>query len=200
MRCHPPTRAWVERRTKQGLSKLDILGCWKRSIARAVYHHLTDHQPSRRPLARNRRHQPPQQHGHDRAERQHASPTSRTVASPVEPATGPNSSWFWSSWSSPTAGSPSAPRPRPPRSSGRCRPRRSRSAAGACPGPRPGCPCSAPLPIHLPTYFRRRRRRRWSRRAAGRGRPPPPGPAGRGRPAPAPCGTGSLYYRTACQG
>ncbi len=27
MRCHPPTRADVERRTKQGLSKLDILRC-----------------------------------------------------------------------------------------------------------------------------------------------------------------------------
>ena len=27
MRCHPPTRAYVERRTKQGLSKLDIMRC-----------------------------------------------------------------------------------------------------------------------------------------------------------------------------
>jgi hypothetical protein len=27
MRCHPPTRAYVERRTKQGLSKLDLLRC-----------------------------------------------------------------------------------------------------------------------------------------------------------------------------
>jgi transposase len=30
MRCHPPTRAYVERRTKQGLSKLDIMRCLKR--------------------------------------------------------------------------------------------------------------------------------------------------------------------------
>jgi len=42
MRCHPPTRAYVERRTNQGLSKLDILRCLQRYIAREVYHHLTD--------------------------------------------------------------------------------------------------------------------------------------------------------------
>jgi transposase len=42
MHCHPPTRAYVERRTKQGLSKLDILRCLKRYIAREVYHHLTN--------------------------------------------------------------------------------------------------------------------------------------------------------------
>jgi transposase len=42
MRSHPPTRAYVERRTKQGLSKLDIMRCLKRYIAREVYHHLTD--------------------------------------------------------------------------------------------------------------------------------------------------------------
>ena len=42
MRCHPPTRASVERRTNQGLSKPDILRCLKRYIAREVYHHLTD--------------------------------------------------------------------------------------------------------------------------------------------------------------
>jgi transposase len=46
MRCHPPTRAYVERRTKQGLSKLDIMRCLKRYIAREVYHHLTSLQPT----------------------------------------------------------------------------------------------------------------------------------------------------------
>jgi hypothetical protein len=51
MRCHPPTRAYVERRTNQGLSKPDIMRCLKRSIAREVYHHLTTHQPSHLPLA-----------------------------------------------------------------------------------------------------------------------------------------------------
>jgi transposase len=46
MRCHPPTRAYVERRTKQGLSKLDILRCLKRYIAREIYHHLTSPPPT----------------------------------------------------------------------------------------------------------------------------------------------------------
>jgi transposase len=41
MHCHLPTRAYVERRTKQGLSKLDILRCLKRYIAREIYPHLT---------------------------------------------------------------------------------------------------------------------------------------------------------------
>jgi transposase len=41
MRCHPPTRAYVQRRTKQGLSKPDIMRCLKRYIAREVYHYLT---------------------------------------------------------------------------------------------------------------------------------------------------------------
>ena len=41
MRCHPPTRAYVERRTNQGLSKLDIMRCLKRYIAREIYHQLT---------------------------------------------------------------------------------------------------------------------------------------------------------------
>jgi transposase len=42
MRCHPPTRAYVQRRTNQGLSKLDIMRCLKRYIAREVYRYLTD--------------------------------------------------------------------------------------------------------------------------------------------------------------
>jgi transposase len=46
MRCHPPTRAYVERRTNQGLSKLDILRCLKRYIAREVYPHLTSPPPT----------------------------------------------------------------------------------------------------------------------------------------------------------
>jgi transposase len=45
MRCHPPTRAYVQRRTNQGLSKLDIMRCLKRYIAREVYHHLTSLHP-----------------------------------------------------------------------------------------------------------------------------------------------------------
>jgi transposase len=45
MRCHPPTRAYVQRRTNQGLSKLDIMRCLKRYIAREIYHHLTSPPP-----------------------------------------------------------------------------------------------------------------------------------------------------------
>jgi transposase len=56
MHCHPPTRAYVERRTNQGLSKLDILRCLKRYIAREVYHHLTNPPALAPPLAQNRRH------------------------------------------------------------------------------------------------------------------------------------------------
>jgi transposase len=37
MRWCPATRAYVERRTKEGLSKKDIMRCLKRYIARAVY-------------------------------------------------------------------------------------------------------------------------------------------------------------------
>jgi transposase len=36
----PATRAYVERRTKEGRSKREILRCLKRYIAREVYHHL----------------------------------------------------------------------------------------------------------------------------------------------------------------
>ena len=46
MRCHPPTKAYVERRTKQGLSKLDIMRCLKRYIAREIYRHLTSPPPT----------------------------------------------------------------------------------------------------------------------------------------------------------
>ena len=40
MASHPPTRAYVERRTTEGLSKLEIIRCLKRYVAREVYHHL----------------------------------------------------------------------------------------------------------------------------------------------------------------
>jgi transposase len=49
LRCHPPTRAYVERRTNQGLSKLDIMRCLKRSIAREIYHQLTSPPPNAAP-------------------------------------------------------------------------------------------------------------------------------------------------------
>jgi transposase len=40
MSSHPPTRAYVARRTKEGLSKKEIIRCLKRYIAREVYPHL----------------------------------------------------------------------------------------------------------------------------------------------------------------
>jgi transposase len=40
MSSHPPTRAYVDRRTKEGLSKTEIIRCLKRYVAREVYPHL----------------------------------------------------------------------------------------------------------------------------------------------------------------
>ena len=40
MSAHPPTRIYVERRTKEGLSKKEIIRCLKRYVAREVYRHL----------------------------------------------------------------------------------------------------------------------------------------------------------------
>lgn len=41
MKRHGPTRAYVERRTTEGLSKKDIMRCLKRAVAREVFHQLT---------------------------------------------------------------------------------------------------------------------------------------------------------------
>ena len=46
MRHHQPTRDYIQRRTRQGLSKLEIIRCLKRYIAREVYHALTTNQPA----------------------------------------------------------------------------------------------------------------------------------------------------------
>jgi transposase len=40
MSSHPPTRAYVDRRTEEGLSKKEIIRCLKRYAAREVYHQL----------------------------------------------------------------------------------------------------------------------------------------------------------------
>ena len=37
---HPATRAYAERRAKEGLSKKEIIRCLKRYVAREVYHQL----------------------------------------------------------------------------------------------------------------------------------------------------------------
>jgi hypothetical protein len=38
--AHPETRAYVQRRTAEGLSKKEIIRCLKRCIAREVYPYL----------------------------------------------------------------------------------------------------------------------------------------------------------------
>jgi transposase len=40
MSSHPLTRAYVDRRSKEGLSKKEIIRCLKRYVAREVYPHL----------------------------------------------------------------------------------------------------------------------------------------------------------------
>jgi transposase len=40
MSSHPPTRAYVARRAKEGLSKKEIIRCLKRYVARETYPHL----------------------------------------------------------------------------------------------------------------------------------------------------------------
>src|SRR3984893_5572183 len=40
MGSHQPTQRYVERRLKEGLSKMEIIRCVKRYVAREVYHHL----------------------------------------------------------------------------------------------------------------------------------------------------------------
>lgn len=42
MRWHPPTIAYVERRTEQGLTKKDIIRCLKRFVAREIYNLLPE--------------------------------------------------------------------------------------------------------------------------------------------------------------
>jgi len=40
MSSHPPTRAYVERRTGEGKSKTEIIRCLKRYVAREIYPQL----------------------------------------------------------------------------------------------------------------------------------------------------------------
>lgn len=50
MRHHQPTRAYVERRTTQGLSKRDIIRCLKRYVTREIFHALTTPNSTEPPL------------------------------------------------------------------------------------------------------------------------------------------------------
>ena len=42
LRSHPATRAYADRRSKEGLSKKEIIRCLKRYVARELYHQLRD--------------------------------------------------------------------------------------------------------------------------------------------------------------
>ena len=56
MRWDPATKAYAERRAKDGLSKREIIRCLKRYIARQAYHAITadlDQQLPARPPANN---------------------------------------------------------------------------------------------------------------------------------------------------
>ena len=50
MRWDPRTRAYVERRTQEGLTKKDIIRCLKRIIARELYHDLRPAEQAQSPL------------------------------------------------------------------------------------------------------------------------------------------------------
>lgn len=50
MRHHQPTRDYIARRTREGLSTLEIIRCLKRYIAREVYHALTTGLPAQTTL------------------------------------------------------------------------------------------------------------------------------------------------------
>ncbi|MDT5306826.1 MAG: transposase [Mycobacterium sp.] len=51
IRHHEPTRAYVERRTADGLTKREIIRCLKRHIAREVFTNLPRPEPDSSPLA-----------------------------------------------------------------------------------------------------------------------------------------------------
>ena len=40
MRSHPPTLAYVRRRTSEGKTKLEIIRCFKRFVAREIFGYL----------------------------------------------------------------------------------------------------------------------------------------------------------------
>jgi transposase len=48
---HEPTRAYIERRTAEGLTKREIIRCLKRYIAREIFTNLPRPEPDSSPLA-----------------------------------------------------------------------------------------------------------------------------------------------------
>ena len=55
MRWHPPTIAYVTRRTAEGLSKREIIRCLKRYLAHEIYHLLPPATDMPEPTAEPRR-------------------------------------------------------------------------------------------------------------------------------------------------
>lgn len=51
MRFHPPTIAYVKRRTAEGKSKREIIRCLKRYLAREIYRHIAQAAPLLRPAS-----------------------------------------------------------------------------------------------------------------------------------------------------
>lgn len=51
MRFHPPTIAYVTRRTAEGKSKREIIRCLKRYLAREIYRHIAQAAPALRPAS-----------------------------------------------------------------------------------------------------------------------------------------------------
>ena len=51
MRFHPPTIAYVKRRTAEGKSKREIIRCLKRYLAREIYRHINQAAPVLKPVS-----------------------------------------------------------------------------------------------------------------------------------------------------
>jgi transposase len=60
MRFHPPTIAYVERRTAEGKSKREIIRCLKRYLAREIYRHINEAQLTITPAPLHPRRDPSQ--------------------------------------------------------------------------------------------------------------------------------------------
>ena len=50
LRYHQPTRDYMTRRTREGLTKREIIRCLKRYLAKETWHHLTNHHTQQQTL------------------------------------------------------------------------------------------------------------------------------------------------------
>ena len=51
LRSHPPTLAYMQRRSAEGLTKREIIRCLKRFVAQEIYTHLSGRPRAAEPLA-----------------------------------------------------------------------------------------------------------------------------------------------------